>query len=41
MNEKKIYCGIADAHGIESFQETSEMGKAPVYFTMRANLNRH
>ena len=36
----KTYCGIADAHGLESFQECEGMGSAPMTLTMRASLNR-
>ena len=36
----KTYCGIADAHGLESFQECEGMGSAPFAITMRAQLNR-
>ena len=38
--ERKIYCGIADAHGLESFMECEGMGSAPFNLTMRASLNR-
>ena len=37
----KVFCGIADAHGLESFQETEKMGLAPTMFTFRARANRH
>ena len=37
----KTYCGIVDAHGLESFMECEEIGSAPVYFTLRASHNRH
>ena len=41
MNEDvKTYCGIADAHGLESFMECEGMGSAPMTLTMRASLNR-
>jgi hypothetical protein len=36
----KTYCGIADAHGLESFMECEGMAKAPFTLTMRAQLNR-
>jgi len=36
----KTYCGIADAHGLESFMECQEMGYAPVNLTIRASQNR-
>tara|TARA_R100000995_G_scaffold77602_1_gene47750 strand:- start:406 stop:762 length:357 start_codon:yes stop_codon:yes gene_type:complete len=36
----KTYCGIADAHGLESFQECEGVGSAPITITMRAQLNR-
>jgi hypothetical protein len=36
----KTYCGIADAHGLESFQECKGIGSAPMKITMRASLNR-
>tara|TARA_R110001632_G_scaffold88661_3_gene191679 strand:- start:2702 stop:3034 length:333 start_codon:yes stop_codon:yes gene_type:complete len=36
----KTYCGIADAHGLESFMECKGMGHAPFTLTMRASLNR-
>ena len=32
----KIFCGIADAHGLESFQQCSEIGAAPNTLGMRA-----
>jgi hypothetical protein len=38
--ERKIYCGIADAHGLESFMECEGMAKAPFPLTMRAQTNR-
>jgi hypothetical protein len=37
----KIYCGIADAYGIDSFFEVEEIGSAPSPVAMRANCNRH
>ena len=37
----KTYCGIADCHGLESFQEAEGMGKAPSMFSFRARGNRH
>ena len=39
-NTLKTYCGIADAHGLESFMECITMGSAPATLTMRAQLNR-
>ena len=36
----KTYCGIVDAHGLESFTECEEIGSVPVYFTLRASHNR-
>ena len=36
----KAYCGIADAHGLESFMECDGIGHAPITITMRARLNR-
>tara|TARA_R110000824_G_scaffold241502_3_gene430235 strand:- start:1140 stop:1478 length:339 start_codon:yes stop_codon:yes gene_type:complete len=36
----KIFCGIADAHGLESFQQCSEIGAAPNTLGMRAAYNR-
>lgn len=36
----KTFCGIADAHGLESFMECEGMGYAPMTITMRAQLNR-
>lgn len=36
----KTYCGIADAHGLESFMECEGLGHAPITITMRAQLNR-
>ena len=36
----KTYCGIADAHGLESFQECEGKGSAPMMITMRARANR-
>ena len=36
----KTYCGIADAHGLESFMECEGIGYAPMTITMRAGLNR-
>ena len=36
----KTYCGIADAHGLESFMECEGVGYAPKMITMRAGLNR-
>ena len=36
----KTYCGIADAHGLESFMECEGVGHAPFVITMRAQLNR-
>tara|TARA_R110002051_G_scaffold176582_3_gene246556 strand:- start:2069 stop:2407 length:339 start_codon:yes stop_codon:yes gene_type:complete len=36
----KFYCGIADAHGLESFTECEGMGSATMFLTMRAQLNR-
>ena len=38
--ERKTYCGIADAHGLESFIKCDGMGSAPMTITMRAQLNR-
>ena len=40
-DDVKVFCGIADAHGLESFQETEKMGLAPTMFTFRARANRH
>ena len=36
----KTYCGIADAHGLESFMECEGVGHAPFVITMRAQTNR-
>lgn len=41
MSETKIYTGIADAHGLESFVECSgEAGTGSPYRFLRASLNR-
>ena len=42
-NNLKVFCGIADAHGLESFMETSKMGVCPstIGFRVRANRHRH
>ena len=41
MSETKIYTGIADAQGLESFVECSgEAGTGSPYHMMRASLNR-
>lgn len=34
------YCGIADAHGLESFMECEGVGSAPMTLRMRASMNR-
>ena len=34
------YCGIADAHGLESFMECNKIGAAPLQLTLRASMNR-
>ena len=36
----KIYCGIADAHGIESFIPEEDYKAKPFPFQMRADANR-
>ena len=41
QNERVTYCGIADAHGIESFQRKDTVGTQGVFIMqMRAGLNR-
>tara|TARA_Y100000592_G_scaffold90103_1_gene148285 strand:- start:489 stop:1028 length:540 start_codon:yes stop_codon:yes gene_type:complete len=41
QNERVTYCGIADAHGIESFQKKDTVGTQGVFIMqMRAGLNR-
>ena len=37
----KIYTGIVDAHGLESFQECQEIGVCSDFLTLRASANRH
>lgn len=36
----KCFTGIADAHGLESFKECTELGVGSPMLTMRASLNR-
>jgi len=41
QNERVTYCGIADAHGIESFQKKGSVDARGVFMMqMRAGLNR-
>jgi len=41
QQERVKYCGIADAHGIESFQKKDSVGAQGIYIMqMRAGLNR-
>jgi len=42
MNKGKTKCftGIADAHGLESFKECTELGMGSSMLTMRASFNR-
>tara|TARA_B100001778_G_C18525089_1_gene600744 strand:- start:338 stop:667 length:330 start_codon:yes stop_codon:yes gene_type:complete len=37
----KIFCGIADCHGLESFFETDKMGVCPSTLGFRVRGNRH
>ena len=37
----KVFSGIADAHGIESFHEVSKVGVCSPMISIRASSNRH
>jgi len=43
MEPKRIFTGIADAHGLESFHEAGEVGvsEGVAGFRVRANRHRH
>ena len=41
MKPKRIFTGIADAHGIESFQPCEEIGKGSSLHGFRVRANRH
>ena len=40
-SNEKVYVGIADAHGLESFRECSGLGKTDFGLSIRATTNRH
>lgn len=41
MSDKNAYCGIADAHGIESFLPAEDAPLLPLQIRAMANRHRH